>query len=177
MYSNRMDKSFVFVKLFLLATAVSVVLQMFSLTALASYDGESKVSVSAARFCTDEIASDHAYIKNNPDGTVTLLPTGKEPRVSMLVSPLAAETEANALRVVLRNDSRCDSIFLEYVYKNSAHLSENGTVSVNIKREKESEEYIIPLRWVDKLTKLDLTFNGGDGAGNPACRRKRCQLF
>jgi len=166
MDSNRSNKRPVALRAALLALVTAVVLPAFSLAVSADEKGNVKAAVSVSRFCTDEITAEQAYINNNPDGTVTVSAAGETPRVSMLVTPLEAETEANALRMVINNESDFDFMRLDFVYKNSAHLSENASESISIAKRQGSEEYIIPMPSVDRMTKLDLTFFGGDSTGS-----------
>jgi hypothetical protein len=166
MYLNRANKGQAVLRAALLILVTAVVLPAFSLAAAAEEKGNVKVSVSAERYCTDEIAAEQAYINNNSDGTVTFFPYGETPRVFMSVTPMKAETEANALRVVINNDSDFDLMRLDFVYKNSAHLSENGSESISISTERGNEEYIVPIPAVDRMTKLELSFIGGNGTGS-----------
>ena len=148
-----------------LMLVVAVVLPVVFLITFAEVR-DTVASVSLTRFRTEEMTAENAYIKVNSDETVTIELNGDSPEVSMVVTPLAAETEANALRLVIRNDSKCDLMTLDYVYKNSAHLSENGSDSISISSSQDSEEYIVPIKNVDKMTKLKLSFGGGDGNGS-----------
>jgi hypothetical protein len=141
---------------------------VLSLSIFADNKGTFVTTVSKARFCSEELTAYGAYVDKHTDETVTLVIDSKSPRVSMAFKPLMADTEANALRIVIKNDSKCDRMILDYVYKNSAHLSETGVADIAINSDAVSKEYIIPLRSVDGMTKLGLTLDGGDSTGTIA---------
>ena len=161
MYSNKVNiKTRAFRTVLLVLSAALVMTAMTALPFATDISAKS-LSVSAERFCTDSMRTEDAFIYGDANGTVTVSIAGDEPRVSMNVTPLEAETKANALRIVIRNDSESDSMTVDYVFKNSAHLSETGSYIVDISSGSDFEEYIIPIESVDSMTKLELTFLGG----------------
>ena len=137
-----------------------LVLPMMSVIALAS--GDNKIEISEERFCSNELTVENANVTVNSDGTVRLSANGVSPRASMEITPIKAQSQANALRIVLKNSSDFKTMNIEYIYENSDHISVPGTESVEIQKSKEAIEYIVPIEYADTMTHLVLSFGGSE---------------
>ncbi len=125
-------------------------------------DWNGTVSVNEERFCTQEMSVENAFAKVNDDGTLRVSVSGANPKISMMVTPIKAETKANALRLVIKNSSEMNVLNIEYIYKNSAHISETGSARVPLKNTSYAEEYIVPVNNPDTMTHLVLSFEGSE---------------
>ena len=141
-------------------TVVLSAAMLLSLSGYASAETMSTVAeVAYERFCTSEITAANAHITTNEKGSVTLTAGKDDPVASMKFTPVKAETAANALRVVIANRASCRVAAFDYVYKNTAQISERGRVELSLKQGEKPEEYIVHIPYVDSITEMNILFN------------------
>lgn len=140
---------------------VSLLLSAITPMTMAEEEGSSSVRVSAKRFMTEEIAAENADIKNNADMSVKLTLRSDSPVMSMRTVAVASNTKANALRIVVRNGSLCSGMKIDYIFKNSAQISESVSVDeISVKPMSDATEYIVYVPSVDTMTQMSIRFFG-----------------
>lgn len=137
-------------------------LSVFQLVAGAAFDEANKIPVSSRRFCSNEITVENAVPEKNSNGSVSFTFDDSNPKMSMAFVPLNAKTKANALRIVLKNESTVSGMRLDYIYQDDNGISKSGFVCEDIHKSSEDTEYIIPVSNADSLTSLVVSFNGGE---------------
>ena len=141
--------------------ALLVLLPTVALIANAENGDDKSVGVSLTRFMTEEILSENAELSVNSDMSVKLTLNASVSTVSMKTVPIEANTKANALRIVIRNNSECDKMKIDYIFKNSAKVSESASIEeVSLKMLADATEYIVYMPSVDTLTQLSIRFSG-----------------
>lgn len=141
-----------------------LILSALALTVGAELGEINKVTVLPKRFCTSEMTVENAIAEKNNNGSVSLAFNGSTPKISMEISPLRTETKANALRIVLQNESTVNTIRLDYIYKDQNGMNKSESSYADIHKKPESVEYIVPISEVDNMTKLVINFNSDENA-------------
>ena len=133
-----------------------------SVAVYAENESHQSASVDVDRFLTNTVTAHGGELFVTDEGHLELVAKENTPSLTMDITPLAAQTKANSLRIVLENDSECESVGVVYSYKNSANISQNDETRFSIKpnTSKEKCEYIVPLKSPDTMTKLTLNFHG-----------------
>ena len=140
------------------ALAFIIILSTLTLTALA--EGNSIVSVSRDRFLTDAIYVSDGTGTVDADGNVVMSFDGSAPSVSMNISSEYISKKNNSLRIVIDNASLCETMIVEYMYKNEADVFETRTKECAIVKGNGVKEYIIPVNNPRDITSLKLSFAG-----------------
>jgi hypothetical protein len=149
----------------ILLLSFAILLPVFQTVALAESSGV-ELSVSYERFTAEKLTVENASANVQAEGSVLIYATGKAPVINMDISPIAAKTEANSLRIVLKNLSGSDCLRIGYVFKNPDGAGEYNETEFAIERSEEIREYIVPVKSPDTLIKLTLTFGGENVSGD-----------
>lgn len=143
------------------ALLLSLLLSAMTPMVKAEEEGNGSVKVSAKRFMTDEIRAENAELVINTDMSVKLKLISESPVMSMKTVAIASNTKANALRIVIRNESRCSGMKIDYIFKNSAQISESASIEeISVKPMSEATEYFVYMPAVDTMTQLSIRFMG-----------------
>jgi RecA/RadA recombinase len=143
---------------------LAMALPLISFHAMAETSDNKTVAVSLGRFLAEEMRAENATLEVNADMSVKVRIDGKSPVVSMKLLPFETKTKANALRIVLKNDSSCNGMKIDYIYKNSAQISESASLEeIYVKQVADATEYIVFATSVDTITQLTIRFFGASG--------------
>ncbi len=123
------------------------------------------LTVSQTNFLSKSAFASGGTAELTDEQAVRLNVTDPRPSLSMTITPIAAVTRANALRIVLENKTACNEMVVEYVFKNSANSSETGKTTVKLEPYAGKKEYIFRVTSPDTMTALTLTFPC-DGSGS-----------
>lgn len=85
-----------------------------------------------------------------------LIPTESSPILEAQVLPPTTQTETNALRIVLDNESACNSLTLHYAYNTDGANSRSVTLDMGTGR----QTMLFPLEQADELRYIRLVFTG-----------------
>ncbi len=135
---------------------ISMVLNLISIPVSAD---TSSVEVSSGRFMTDKIHVSDGTIIQNSYGDAVISLDGDFTSINMDITATNVPTGANSLCLVLENDSLCEALSLEYIYKDSDGALKNGSTTADIKKGEGEESYIIPVERPENITSLKITFN------------------
>ena len=142
-------------------------LLLSSLTVFAS-DGDTVriLSVDVDRFMTDTVNASGGSLSSDKDRNVIVsLNNGVATSLNMDVKRTSFPTGANSLRIVIVNDTLCESMTVEYMYKTDGGIQSSGSVSCELIKGSGAMEYILPVEEVSTLTSMKLTFNGALSGG------------
>ena len=156
---------FIFIKAMILLLSLALLLPAFQTLAFAEYSGVD-LDVSYERFTAETLTVENASANVKTTGSVLISAKGHAPVVNMDILPRAAKTEANALRIVLKNLSGSDCMKIGYVFKNSDGIGKYNETEIALERSEEAREYIIPVKSPDTMTNLVLTFEGENVSGD-----------
>ena len=121
---------------------------------------ENTVSVSRERFLTDEMYVYDGIADVDASQNVIIELYGSEPSVSMSVSSNRVSSTDNSLRIVLDNASLCESMQIDYMYKNTEGVLVTKSVECSIVKGNGAREYIVPMESPSTLASLKFSFKG-----------------
>ena len=124
----------------------------------------SELQVDTDRFRTESITVSGGNGAVTEDGYVQLNVTDSDVSVNMSVIPLEAKTEASSLRLVIVNNSMCESVSLKYTYIDEKGQPGAGEGIYPIKPDSGISmcEYLLPVDFPDTMTALSVTFTGAE---------------
>ncbi len=118
------------------------------------------LSVDIERFMTDTVNASGGSLSSDKDKNVIVSLNGAEASLSMDIKRTSFPEGANSLRVVLVNDTLCESMTVEYMYKTDGGIQSSGSVGCELVKGSGAVEYILPVEACSRMTSMKLTFNG-----------------
>ena len=119
------------------------------------------LSVDVERFMTDTVNASGGSLASDKDKNIIVsLNNGEATSLNMDVKRTSFPIGSNSLRIVLVNDTLCESMTLEYMYKTDSGIQSSGSTVCEIIKGSGAVEYILPVEEVSNLTSMKLTFNG-----------------
>lgn len=138
-------------KTYLLMVAVLAALLLFATEVFAA----DEVQVDSERFMCRSLYSDNAVLLEQEDGSLVISFRSGAP-VLDLTTPELSEAEAcNAIRIVLKNNSTCNSLTVLYTVE-----GEDREICTSITRRSGKTEYFFYLDDIQSVSALSLSFSG-----------------
>ena len=125
---------------------------------------DSEIQIDMERFRAESMTVSGGNGAVTEEGYVNISVGDSDVSVNMSVTPLEAKTDANALRLVIINNSMCESVSLKYTYIDGEGQLMAGEGVYPIKPDSGISmcEYLLPVDCPDTMTALSVTFAGAE---------------
>lgn len=139
-------------KRYILLLTICLLLPLMSMSVEAA--GEMKVD--AERFMCERLLSNEADFFSREDGSLLISFRRGAPSIRLESPKLEGWEHCNAIRIVLTNNSTCNSLTLSYTID-----EESKQIHIPINRRSGKEEYYLYPESIETMTDIQLTFSGG----------------
>lgn len=108
----------------------------------------------------DAFTSENATLAGDEGGRLNIIFSRTAPTVSVDVASGVFMPHHNAVRLVLENNSACNSFLFTYQYADDEGMLRIGSEKVSLLTRGESNEYYIYTDFADRITQITLSFSG-----------------